>query len=195
VFIRQRRREYHTRYVGAFTRSLAAVTTKSPCAGILAGAEGWVRGLYYGILFSHIVLAAVIALALVTISRALREQITARARLRPVMYVSVTGGDHLCSPLVSRRCSGRSGVAGIRSLPPGDAELRTPCPSRLLSSTSIPVHQVIARASASATCINDPAQTQRRRNCWNPRGLSCRRSVERVRWDAPLPDRADRKLG
>ncbi len=61
------------------------------------GAEGAVRGIYYFILLTHIVLAiAILPLALVTISRALRQRFDAHRRIArwtwPIwMYVSVTG--------------------------------------------------------------------------------------------------------
>ncbi len=59
--------------------------------------QGWVRGFYYSVLFSHIVLAAaILPLALVTLSRALRGQFhrhraIARWTLPIWLYVSVTG--------------------------------------------------------------------------------------------------------
>lgn len=61
------------------------------------GAEGAIKGVYYAMLFSHIVLAAaIVPLALVTMTRALRERFDAHRRLArwtwPIwMYVSVTG--------------------------------------------------------------------------------------------------------
>lgn len=61
------------------------------------GAEGLVKGLYYVMLFSHIVLAmAIVPLALVTISRALRERFDQHRKIARItwplwMYVSVTG--------------------------------------------------------------------------------------------------------
>ncbi|MFN0068077.1 MAG: DUF420 domain-containing protein [Limisphaerales bacterium] len=61
------------------------------------GAEGFVKGLYYVMLFSHIVLAmAIVPLALVTISRALRERFDQHRKIARItwplwMYVSVTG--------------------------------------------------------------------------------------------------------
>lgn len=59
--------------------------------------EGWVRPVYFGMLVSHILLAAaVLPLALVTVSRALREQFDRHRRIArwtlPIwLYVSVTG--------------------------------------------------------------------------------------------------------
>ena len=59
--------------------------------------QGWIRPVYFFILFTHIVLAAaIVPLALVTLSRALREQFDRHKRIArwtlPVwLYVSVTG--------------------------------------------------------------------------------------------------------
>jgi len=59
--------------------------------------QGWVRGVYFAILISHIILAAVILpLALVTLYRALRGRFELHKRIAkltlPVwLYVSVTG--------------------------------------------------------------------------------------------------------
>lgn len=59
--------------------------------------QGWIRPVYFFILFTHIVLAAaILPLALVTLSRALREQFDRHKRIArwtlPVwLYVSVTG--------------------------------------------------------------------------------------------------------
>jgi len=59
--------------------------------------QGWIRPVYFFILFTHIVLAAaIVPLALVTISRALREQFDRHKRIArwtlPIwLYVSVTG--------------------------------------------------------------------------------------------------------
>lgn len=61
------------------------------------GGEGWIRPVYFGILLSHIILATVVLpLALFTLSRALRGELTKHRRLArwtlPVwMYVTVTG--------------------------------------------------------------------------------------------------------
>ena len=58
---------------------------------------GWLRNLYYAILLTHIVLAAaILPLALVTLSRALKERFDkhrqiARWTLPLWLYVSVTG--------------------------------------------------------------------------------------------------------
>jgi len=59
--------------------------------------QGWIRPVYFFILFTHIVLAAaIVPLALVTVSRALREQFDRHKRIArwtlPIwLYVSVTG--------------------------------------------------------------------------------------------------------
>lgn len=61
------------------------------------GGEGFIRTVYYGMLFSHIVLAmAIVPLVLITMNRALRERFDAHKRIArwtwPLwMYVSVTG--------------------------------------------------------------------------------------------------------
>lgn len=59
--------------------------------------QGWIRPLYFTILITHTLLAAaVVPLALVTLSRALREKFAAHRRIArwtfPIwLYVSVTG--------------------------------------------------------------------------------------------------------
>jgi putative membrane protein len=59
--------------------------------------HGWIRPVYFFILFTHVVLAAsILPLALVTLSRALREQFDRHKRIArwtlPIwLYVSVTG--------------------------------------------------------------------------------------------------------
>jgi putative membrane protein len=59
--------------------------------------QGWIRPVYFTILLTHTILAvAVVPLALVTLSRALRERFTAHRRIArwtfPIwLYVSVTG--------------------------------------------------------------------------------------------------------
>ena len=59
--------------------------------------QGWIRPVYFFILFTHIVLAAaIVPLALVTLSRALREQFDRHKRIArwtlPIwLYVSFTG--------------------------------------------------------------------------------------------------------
>jgi uncharacterized membrane protein YozB (DUF420 family) len=59
--------------------------------------QGWIRPVYFIILFTHILLAAaIVPLALVTLTRALREQFDRHRRIArwtyPIwLYVSVTG--------------------------------------------------------------------------------------------------------
>ena len=104
VFILRRRPEAHRRcMLGAFAVScvflVSYVAHKILVHGVHTrlGAEGPIRTVYYVMLFTHIVLAAaIVPLALVTISRALRERFDAHRRIArwtwPVwMYVSVTG--------------------------------------------------------------------------------------------------------
>lgn len=104
VLIRQGKREAHRRcMLAAFATScvflvfyvLHKVLVKGVHTRI--GAEGWVRTTYYLVLFTHVVLAAgIVPLALITISRGLRERFDAHRRIArwtwPLwMYVSVTG--------------------------------------------------------------------------------------------------------
>jgi len=59
--------------------------------------QGWIRPVYFALLISHVVLAAaILPLAVVTLSRALREQFDRHKRIArwtlPLwLYVSVTG--------------------------------------------------------------------------------------------------------
>jgi len=59
--------------------------------------QGWIRPVYFSILLTHTILAtAVVPLALITVSRALREKFDAHRRIArwtlPIwLYVSVTG--------------------------------------------------------------------------------------------------------
>lgn len=104
VFIVRGRKEAHRRcMLGAFATSCVFLVTyvahKILVQGVHTrlGAEGWVKGAYYVMLASHIVLAAaIVPLALVTISRALGQRFDAHRRIArwtwPLwMYVSVTG--------------------------------------------------------------------------------------------------------
>lgn len=104
VFIRRGQREAHRRcMLGALGVSsvflVSYVTHKVLVRGVHTklGAEGLVATVYYAMLISHILLAAVIVpLALITMTRALREQLEAHRRIArwtwPIwMYVSVTG--------------------------------------------------------------------------------------------------------
>jgi uncharacterized membrane protein YozB (DUF420 family) len=104
VFIRQGRRVAHQRcMLGALGTSVvflvSYVAHKILVQGVHTkiGLEGPLRTLYYLMLISHIILAAVIVpLALVTVLRAWRERFDAHRRIArwtwPIwMYVSVTG--------------------------------------------------------------------------------------------------------
>ncbi len=100
--IRARRRAVHRAFmVAAFVASalfLASYTVYHAQAGSRSfTGHGPVRAVYFTILISHVVLAAlVLPLALVTLSRALRGTFNAHARIArwtlPIwLYVSVTG--------------------------------------------------------------------------------------------------------
>ena len=104
VLIRTGRREAHRKcMLAAFAVScvflVSYVTHKALVHGVHTklGAEGPIRTAYYVMLFTHIVLAAaIVPLALITISRGLRERFDAHRRIArwtwPLwMYVSVTG--------------------------------------------------------------------------------------------------------
>jgi uncharacterized membrane protein YozB (DUF420 family) len=104
VFIRTGRREAHRRcMMGAFATScvflVCYVLHKVLVRGVHTklGAEGLLKTVYYGMLISHILLAAsIVPLALVTISRARRGMFEAHRSLArwtwPIWtYVSVTG--------------------------------------------------------------------------------------------------------
>ncbi|MCC7374968.1 MAG: DUF420 domain-containing protein [Verrucomicrobiales bacterium] len=104
IFIRRGQREAHKRcMLGALMVSsvflVSYVTHKILVRGVHTklGAEGVIKVLYYLMLFSHILLAAaIVPLALMTMTRALRERFDAHRRLArwtwPLwMYVSVTG--------------------------------------------------------------------------------------------------------
>jgi uncharacterized membrane protein YozB (DUF420 family) len=102
IFIRQKKVNLHkTCMLGAFSASilfLISYLTYHYFAGSKAFlGEGWIRVFYFGILISHIVLAAVIVpLAIVTLIWALkgsfeRHQSIARWTLPVWLYVSATG--------------------------------------------------------------------------------------------------------
>ena len=104
VAIRQGKREVHRGFMlAAFGTSavflISYVAHKVLVQGVHTrlGAEGWVKAVYYPMLISHIVLAAaIVPLALITISRALRERFDAHRKIArwtwPIwMYVSITG--------------------------------------------------------------------------------------------------------
>ena len=103
-FIRAGRKEAHRRcMITAFVTSSVFLLTyalhKVLVRGVHTrlGAEGWIRTLYYGMLFSHVLLAmAIVPMAVLTIRRATRGRFEDHRRLArwtwPVwMYVSVTG--------------------------------------------------------------------------------------------------------
>ncbi len=101
-FIRHRRIAAHrTCMLGAFTTSilfLAGYLTYHFLAGTNRfHTQGWIRGLYLGILGTHTVLAAaLVPLVLITLTRGLRRRYARHRRIArwtwPVwMYVSVTG--------------------------------------------------------------------------------------------------------
>lgn len=102
IFIRQRRINAHRAcMIGALITSALFLTSyliyhfHHPTT--LFRGEGWIRPVYFSILFSHIVLAAVIVpLVLITVIRALKDARKAHARIArwtlPLwLYVSVTG--------------------------------------------------------------------------------------------------------
>ena len=104
LFIRRGRKVAHRNcMIGAFSVSTVFLVTyvlhKILVKGVHTkfGGEGIIKILYYAMLFSHILLAMVIVpLALMTMTRALRERFDAHKRLArwtwPIwMYVSVTG--------------------------------------------------------------------------------------------------------
>ena len=103
-FVRRRQLTAHKRcMLGAFVTSALFLASYLvyhfqvlPGSVRFAG-TGWLRSLYYAILLTHIVLAAaILPLALVTLSRALKERFDkhrqiARWTLPLWLYVSVTG--------------------------------------------------------------------------------------------------------
>lgn len=104
IFIRRGHKTAHRNcMIGAFGVSSVFLVTyvlhKILVKGVHTkfGGEGIIKTLYYAMLFSHILLAMVIVpLALMTMTRALRERFDAHKRIArwtwPIwMYVSVTG--------------------------------------------------------------------------------------------------------
>jgi len=102
--IRTGRKVAHRRcMIGAFSASCVFLGTyvlhKALVRGVHTklGADGWIQTAYYVMLFSHIVLAVcIVPMAIVTISRGLRERFDEHRRLArwtwPLwMYVSATG--------------------------------------------------------------------------------------------------------
>jgi uncharacterized membrane protein YozB (DUF420 family) len=102
VFIRRRQIEAHRAcMIAAFGVSvlflISYVTLHAQVGSTPFTGTGWVRPLYFFVLITHIVLAALVPfLALVTLWRAWRERFESHARLArwtlPIwLYVSVTG--------------------------------------------------------------------------------------------------------
>ena len=101
-FIRQRKIAAHRAcMVAAFLTSTAFLISyliyHARVGSVPFQGHGWIRPVYFFILTTHIVLAAaIVPLALVTLSRALREQFDRHRRIArwtfPIwLYVSVTG--------------------------------------------------------------------------------------------------------
>ena len=104
ILIKQGRREAHRRcMISAFVCSCVFLVTyvihKILVRGVHTpiGAEGFIKALYYLMLFSHVVLAiSVVPLALISIRRGLSEQFDRHRKIARIawpiwMYVSVTG--------------------------------------------------------------------------------------------------------
>lgn len=104
ILIKQGRREAHRRcMISAFVCSCVFLVTyvihKILVRGVHTpiGAEGFVKTLYYVMLFTHVVLAiAVVPLALISIRRGLSQQFDQHRKIARIawpiwMYVSVTG--------------------------------------------------------------------------------------------------------
>lgn len=100
--IRKRRIQAHRAcMLSAFFVSTAFlisyVTYHIRVGNVLFQGQGWIRPVYFSLLISHVTLAIVILpLALITLSRALREQFDRHRRIArwtlPLwLYVSVTG--------------------------------------------------------------------------------------------------------
>jgi uncharacterized membrane protein YozB (DUF420 family) len=101
-FIRQGQREKHRVVMLAAFGSSCLFLTSYLVYHYHAGSvpfqgQGWIRPVYFTILITHIILAAaIVPLALVTLTRALREKYDRHRRIArwtfPIwMYVSVTG--------------------------------------------------------------------------------------------------------
>ena len=103
VFIRRKNIPAHRRcMISAFVTStifLACYLTYHFSVRVVTkfSGQGLIRPIYFGMLISHIILAiTILPLAIVTLSRALRERFDAHRRIARVtwplwMYVSVTG--------------------------------------------------------------------------------------------------------
>ena len=100
--IRRRRVEAHKALMLSATAVSALflvsyVTYHARVGSVRFTGTGWIRGLYYTILITHVVLAAaIVPMVLVTIRRAWRGQIERHRRIArwtlPIwLYVSVTG--------------------------------------------------------------------------------------------------------
>ncbi|MCI0621914.1 MAG: DUF420 domain-containing protein [Acidobacteria bacterium] len=103
-FVRRRELAAHKRcMLGAFAASTLFLTSylayhfQVPPGSVRFAGTGWLRGLYYVILLTHITLAAaILPLALITLSRALKQRFDKHRRIArwtlPLwLYVSVTG--------------------------------------------------------------------------------------------------------
>ena len=101
-FIRQGQREKHRAVMLAAFASSCLFLTSYLIYHYHAGSvpfqgQGWIRPVYFTILITHIILAAaIVPLALITLTRALRERYDRHRRIArwtfPIwMYVSVTG--------------------------------------------------------------------------------------------------------
>jgi putative membrane protein len=101
-FIRRRKRNVHRAFMlAAFAAStlflISYVAYHANVGSVPFHGQGWIRPVYYVILFSHVFLAALIVpLALLTLSRALRKRFSKHRRIArwtlPLwLYVSVTG--------------------------------------------------------------------------------------------------------
>jgi uncharacterized membrane protein YozB (DUF420 family) len=102
VFIRQQKRDAHRRcMLSAFAAStlflISYVVYHLQVGSVKFQGQGWIRPLYFTLLISHTVLAAIIVpLVLVTLARALRGKFEPHRRIArwtfPLwLYVSVTG--------------------------------------------------------------------------------------------------------
>lgn len=102
LFIRARNRAAHERcMLGAFACSILFLASylvyHFEVGSVGFKGQGWIRPIYFTILVSHTILAAaVVPLALITLTRALRERFAAHRRIArwtlPIwLYVSVSG--------------------------------------------------------------------------------------------------------
>jgi putative membrane protein len=102
TMIRQRKIQAHRAFmIAAFICSTAFLISyviyHIRVGNVLFQGQGWIRPVYFTLLISHVLLAvAILPLALITLSRALREQFDKHRRIArwtlPLwLYVSVTG--------------------------------------------------------------------------------------------------------